>query len=378
MKTRIYFSVVAAMALAVPMVRADQVEQVNVNMTVTHAVRSGVDLRSMSEDVRQAMKEAVKDAVQSLAKKGVPKDKTISLLPLRGDPGDYLGGLLKTAVTDGGFTYVEGGSDPVWDAILKEVEWDERKEDMLDAKTLEKFGKLKATQMLMYGGVREASAHENYSFVEIELHLTSVATKQHVWGGSFSKRIYKAGQAEGLISLDPGIRKVIATSIDETLGAIKDAPKLKGVRTIALVPLAGDIDSIIGALVRDALSKTALYPKEVDAQTLAEARSLLREQPSTADAVLYGVVHDISRVPWKNKFGQKIWRISTDVQLSIQDVKSGEILWSGSATQVSEDVDKATLWELFLRYKPVVLWTGGSILVLIILSGLFRLMSRPR
>ena len=331
-----------------------------------------------SENVRQALQEAVADARAAMEEGGLPAQKTISLLPLGGDQARYVEGLLKNAVTAAGLTYVEGGDDPLWDEVLEEVEWDERKADMLDPATLVTFGKLKGTQLLMYGVIRSASESGQKVFVEIELHLSSIETKEHVWGGVFAKRFYVPGQVTGIIDLDQAVREVLRNAVEKGAAGLGSSGKIAEIRTVAVVPLAGDIDGYVRGLAENMLSQTKLYPKNLDVGTLAEARQLLRDQPKQADALLYGAVRDLSRKVQDVQPFKTTYEINAEVQLRIQSASTGEILWSATLSGQGEDVETTSLWEAFLANRRIVLWAAGGLAALMVLGMFFRATRRAR
>jgi len=120
---------------------------------------SGLAVRAQQpEEVRAALRLAGADIQSALAASTLPKDKPLAILPVRGDSNGYILGILKTAITGAGLLCVEGKGDPFFDEVLKEVAWDERKEDMLDTNTIVKFGQLKAAKLLAYAFIREAWA----------------------------------------------------------------------------------------------------------------------------------------------------------------------------------------------------------------------------
>ena len=143
------------------------------------ALRDDVSIRPVVNVLMDKVVSALKSA-------DVPRDKTIAILPIPGDRDGMLSNQLKIALTKAGLVCVEGKEDPMWDAILKEIEWDERKEDMLDATTLDKFGKLKSAQLLLYGFARMWTFWDVAAWAETELHVTSIETKRHLWGDTLS------------------------------------------------------------------------------------------------------------------------------------------------------------------------------------------------
>ena len=128
------------------------------------------------------------DVSAALKESGIAADVPISALPFPGDRDRYLEGLLKNAVTAAGLNYVEGRGDPMWDAIVNEIIWDWRKNDVLDEATLTKFGRLQAARRLLYGHIIVERDDEDELRAELWLHISSVETKQHLWGRTFVKR----------------------------------------------------------------------------------------------------------------------------------------------------------------------------------------------
>ena len=338
------------------------------------------------EEVRQALRLTTADIQAALAKSGLPKDATIAILPVKHDADDYALGILKNAATGAGLQCVEGKEDPFVQEVFKEIEWDERKDDILDGATLAKFGKLKTAKLLMYGVVRDSSGSGGRGYAEVEIHVSSIETKQHLWGQVFANRFYSATDMQGLTVLDPNMRQVIRESFERAATALKSNAKLKDTRTIAIVPLAGDMDRFFTGQVESMVSKTQFLPKQLDTATLGETRALLRDNPQAADAVLYGAIRDCYRKPLHVHPDQVEYDINAAVQLTIQDSKTGNILWSDLIeARGTDSTPKLNWWEMTLRYGPGVLAGKWYVLVpllgfagLIVLLVFFRLMRRAR
>jgi len=255
-------------------------------------------------------------------------------------------------------------------------------------KTLVKFGKLKATKLLMYGIVREASLTPRKAFVEIELHLSSLETKQHLWGQVFARRYYLPGQAQGIVDIDDAVREVLRQAFNTAAQSLRTSEKLKAVKTVVLVPLAGDIRGYITGLAENMVSQTPnLVPRDLGVQTLAEGKRQLRDQPQQADALLYGAIRDLSRELEKEEFQKKTYRINVEVQLKIQEAKSSDVLWSETlhvtSTDVVQDQDlEDQAWFFFKKNPKVAMWIGGAIVAvilgLIIVVMFLKAVRRPR
>lgn len=342
------------------------------------------------EDVRQALRVMVREAVQpSLSKSGLPADKTISILPISGDQDRVLMGLLKHAIQDAGLKCVEGKNDPFWNDVLAEVEWDERKADILDTQTLVTFGKLKATQFLMYGFVREATTSGQRVFVEIELHVSSIETKAHIWGDVFAQRIYKDNAIRGIVEIDESVRRVLAETFEKGRASLTDAAgQLGEIDTAALVPLAGDVDGYVTSRVEALLSRSTVTPKNLNVSTLGEAEALLRDNPSRADAIVHGSVRDLSRER-KNRhylrdgnFMVIDHEVRAEVQLKLQESETGAIPWSTTLTAMTIDPVEITWSDLIYEHPKeaikLALGTVGVIVLLIVIGMFLRSTRRVR
>lgn len=346
--------------------------------------------QEFEEDVRQAIQATMRDAAASIRDSRIPVGVPVSCLPLANDRGAYVEGQIKMAVGEGGHQYVEGKTDPFWDAVMEEVAWDTRKADMLDAKTLVAFGKLKATKILIYGVVRAAEKSGRRVFVEIELHASSIETKEHLWGGNFAKRYYLPGpdQIVGLIDIPVEVREPmkaqLAAKVVQSLE--QAAGKLQPIRTVAYVPLAGDLDQYATFMLRDAVSRSRLNPKSLDLGTLGEARLLLRDQPAQADALLHGAVRDMSQRLDSRTFATTTWQVTAEVQACIEQISSHDILWSDTVSVSERFTERMTWWEIwaekvypYLQDHPFA-WIipVAIVLGLIILSKMIRAGTRVR
>jgi len=299
------------------------------------------------DDVREAVSEALIQA-QTALKSAPFGNKTVAVLPFPGDTSGYFAGKLKNQLTSLGFTCIEGKEDPMWDEIMKEIAWDERKDDILDPDTLVKFGKLKAAQILLYGKVVTLDRNTERIYVELELHATDLATKQHLWGGTFAARVYKGKDVQGIISLDNNLRFLLKKNFDaakESLNSPEYASKLNDVKSIAVIPLTGDIDQYLTGLAIEMLTATRHLPKRPQIPSLSLLRTEAKTDPSVADAVFYGAVRDLHRTTPETKVADRktLHEVSTvhaDIQLFIEDLKTGNILWSKTVTlaeTVTED-----------------------------------------
>ncbi len=337
------------------------------------------------DEARQALRLAGADIQAALAKSVVPKDLPVAILPVKSDPSGYVMGILKTAVTGAGLQGVEGKEDELVQEIFKEIEWGERKDDILDTNTIARFGRLQAAKLLLYAFVREASGENGRGFAEIEVHVSSIETKQHLWSGIFARRFYAPNQPVGPVDLSPEIRQAIKASFSKLATGLKAADKLRDVHSVLIVPLAGDADQFVTGLTEDSLASTPYSPRQLDVRTLADARALLRDDPKAADAILYGAVRDLSMRKMNEYPDHTEYQINASVQLAIQASPAGNVLWSDTVETTTPYVLKQTWWEMVQKYGPMVVFHSKLLIIplavivgLIVLALFFRVMRRAR
>ncbi len=341
---------------------------------------------SFDDAMRQAIQGAVDQAKVALAQSSIPKTSAISALPISGDREEYAEGLLKIAVTDAGKTFVaRNAEDGVFNEILKEMAWDERKSDMLDPATIDKFGALKSTQILLSGTLRVIESASTHVFAEIELHAFSIKTKEHVWGGVFAKRYYIPGDkmAKGLSEIPVQIRSVMQEKLTSlAVKSLQAQDKLAAVKTVAYVPFSGDVDFYSTYIFRDAVTKTDLAMRNLGLNTVGEARVLLRDKPLEADALATGALRDISIEPVVEKStpNSTVWRVNVEFQAAIENAATGDILWSDTVLASSEFTEKLGLWGWVCANLPWIaehqgLAVAGGIVAIIVLAVLFRMIA---
>jgi hypothetical protein len=328
------------------------------------------------EDERQAIRTAVDAAVDDMS--GISKSEGILVLPIRGDRSQLAEGALKAALSRAGYNVVEPADQEVWAKILEEIEWAERKEDILDAGTLVKFGAIQGARQVAYGALVQVDSTPERVYAELALHAASLATRQHVWGGQYAERRYLAADVKGAVPIDPNVSTVLAAlgrQIEVSVAAAADRPA----GAVAIVPLAGDTDGYVTAMVRDALSRAGVNLRDLDVRTSAQAQRLLRDDPAKADAILAGGVRDLSVVRRQPDPSTSVEEIRVVVQVAIRNAQTGQIVWSGTFGEVQRFSEKQTLWELARGVDPKIwLYGGGGLLVLMFLAAFLKATQRVR
>ena len=162
-------------------------------------------------DVRDAIRALVSGSVrESLAAASIPAGRAIVVAPIAGDRDGEVRGQLKNALTAAGLVCVEA-SDDMWEAIMKELGFNEGFKDMLDPRSMTRLGELLPSEVMLYGRVRASrtppqgrrrrAAAPGAPDVELSLHAADLRTRRHVWGGDFQSE--KGDVPPGLPPPDP-------------------------------------------------------------------------------------------------------------------------------------------------------------------------------
>ena len=386
-------AVALALVLAVGAAQA-QTQPIIQTQTLAEVHAEFLKRPEFTEDCRQALRECAKDIQAALARSSLPKNQPLAILPVTRDNNYYIIGLLKNSATGAGLTCVEGKEDPMIVELFRELGEDIRKSDVQDPKStvgifnpekLDQFGHLLGAQMLMYAYLRDLSGGDGRGYAELEVHVTSIPTKKHLWGQTFARRFYSSPKVVGHIDIGPEVRAMLKASFDDVPAKLRASQKLKGVRNVAFIPLAGDQDGYITGLAQQALSESQLYPKDINLSTRSEAQAMLRDNQQVADALLFGAVRDFHMRKRNNYPDREVFDLISSIQLTLQSGKSGEVLWSDTIEGRGEYVKGKSWWEMLLQYGPVALFHKWYILIpllvllgLVVLAMFFRTMRRAR
>ncbi|MBQ7651574.1 MAG: hypothetical protein IJS15_11480, partial [Victivallales bacterium] len=194
-----------------------------------------------SENERQALNEAIRDAKQDIAAKGAPlRDRNILLLPFRGDNDSYFFKNMKAALLESGLRVIEEENSKEFQAMADLFKWDDCMKDLIMPQDLLKFGNLRGAQVIFYGRIREISSSKERVYAEIELFASQIETREVLWGGIFAGRYFAGGNIIGRFSEDIDIVNGINESFKLFDKALKESANLERIKSkkIAILSLA--------------------------------------------------------------------------------------------------------------------------------------------
>ena len=168
------------------------------SMAIPSATQAQYDVRKSApptefpREVRASLRELIGGEVrESLKDASIPSGHAIVVAPISGDLDNETRNQLKNAISAAGLVCVEA-SDDKWEAIMKELGFNEGFKDMLDQRTMTRLGELLPSEVLLYGKIRTSRGMAGGKRVpakapdvELSLHAADLRTRRHVWGRDF-------------------------------------------------------------------------------------------------------------------------------------------------------------------------------------------------
>ena len=351
------------------------------------AVSAGANLQRALD---QTISEAAQEAAKKLNDTKFDEVKNIAILPLWGecdaDTKSYILGAIQSQIIGGPYRVMERDTE-AWENLLGEVQWGTLREDVMDQKTVQRFGNIEGCDAIVYGTIRECASNPstNNAITRLTLRMGIVETGEAKWSSGEIKKVKIVAQAPMAL---PDVDSALVSAIN--LAAEKAAESLKtrslNIKGFAFFPLLGkDDDNYVSDVLQSHLTKIGGSPIPVSQmqwqeylvanssapQRVEMMRNFAREKGCSV--LMYGTVNECRVLERKYK---AIVRMT----LSMVNVETGESVWSPG-----EIVGKVWLdWQDIIRLAvsdPIVWVLGGLIVLLIIwraFKKLFLSATRPR
>lgn len=132
--------------------------------------------------LRLATDQAVSQAADQLAHTNFQGVKKVAVVPLRGDNDGYATTTLKSAITRTPYELF-ARDDAEWNDLLREIQWGVQREDVMDAETVKRFGRIKGVDAIMFGTIWDRSTNMwgTRGRVKLTVYLGEVETGRILW-----------------------------------------------------------------------------------------------------------------------------------------------------------------------------------------------------
>lgn len=172
------------LSLGLLFVGSTQAQNNKASFSKPYTLPEGIDLDKFKDAAQQAAADVWKNYVSNATEFKVT---SYAVLPLQKDvEGDYVALQLRNQ-----FTEVCGPQglqlysrvDPDWDLLLKEIAWGENYADTMDQSTVQKFGRIKGVQALVFSRLTGATKTDTEGVkVRLNVQIFEVETGQQLWG----------------------------------------------------------------------------------------------------------------------------------------------------------------------------------------------------
>ncbi len=351
-------------------------------------------LTSAKAELGRALDQTINEVAQEAAKKlkqtSFGDIKNIAVLPLWGDCAaetkSYIVNTIQSEIVGGPYKVMERNTQ-AWDTLLGEIEWGNLREDIMNAATVQRFGRIEGCNAIVYGTVRECAedAGTGRAVTRLTLKMGVVETGEVKWSSGEIKSVRIVGPtALPRPNMDPALIRAINQLTANAVVGLKG----KNVNTsnFAFFPLLGqDEDGYFTEVLQAELTKAGCNPAPIAKTEWQEYLVANSRRPESVeamrdfskrkgyDAFLYGSVNECRIVPRK-------YKALARATLTMVGAQSGEAVWSPGEIRGQSYLDWLDIPALAVA-DPLV-WVVGGIIVLLIVwrtfAKLLKSATRPR
>jgi len=338
----------------------------------------------------QTINEVAQEAAQKLKQTSFEDIKNIAVLPLWGDcdpeTKNYIVTTIQSEIIGGPYKVMERNTQ-AWDTLLGEIEWGNLREDIMNADTVQRFGRIEGCDAIVYGTVRECTDYpaSGRAVTRLTLKMGVVETGEAKWSSGEIKSVRIVGAtAPPRTDMDPAIIRAINQLTANAVAGLKG----KNVNTsnFAFFPLLGqDEDGYFTEVLQAELTKAGCNPAPIAKTEWQEYLVANSRQPESVeamrdlakrkgyDAFLYGTLNECRIIPRK-------YKALARATLTMVGTESGEAIWSPGEIRGEARLDWQDIPAIAVG-DPIVWVVGGIIILLIVwraFARLFKSATRPR
>ncbi len=139
---------------------------------------------SDADTLRRAVDVALAGAERAVQAMKLPAGiRTIAVIPLRGDDDGYVTARVRDLISGTDYALCTR-DDRVWQDLMAEIrDWTEKRTDIMNPETVQKFGKIEGVDAILYGTVWDKSVNlwSIRGHVKLSLALADVETGRELW-----------------------------------------------------------------------------------------------------------------------------------------------------------------------------------------------------
>ena len=337
----------------------------------------------------QTINKVAQEAAQKLNETNFQDITNIAILPLWGDCSPqtkaYIGNMIQSQIIGGRYKVIERDAQ-TWDSLLGEVEWSVLREDIMNAATVQKFGKVAGCDAIVFGTIRECAEYpeRRLAITRLTLKMSVVQTGEARWSSGEIKSAQTLIPVVPSPPLDPALLRAVSRLSSSAVAGLK-GKNISAVK-FGLFPLLGqDQGGYVTDVLQAELTKAGCNPAPIsrvewDEYLAANYRSVPTVEAMSDfanrrgyDAFLYGTVSEC-------RILERKYKALVGVTLNLVNAKTGEVIWSPGELRGRAWLDLRDI--LIVASGDPVVWVLGGVVVLLIVwrafAKLFRSATRPR
>jgi len=298
-----------------------------------------------------------------------------------------------------------------WDTLVDEIDFANRRSDVMDGESIQKFGRIQGVDSLLYGDIREARMVDDQAVVRLALTLAEVETGQILWSGN----------VEGEYSIIPepqplpeNVRRAAINAAGDAAGRLRDwGEEREDTVQVFFLPLDGEsgrqiTDLIVGEIVGAGGERLRFYspPSESETRRMLDRLAADLYGPGASDeAHRQRIAEQLGQIAAGMPADEETVPVSAVLMGRVTGITESEEL-HGAATRVTANLqminplDHRNLWSANIEgaymgdaaediltrlrihitdnFGMVVAVAVGALIILFVFSKMLKAVTRPR
>lgn len=227
-----------------------------------------------------------------------------------------------------------------WDKLVGEIDFANRRSDVMNSETIQKFGQIHGVDALLYGTIREAAQEvEAGAVVRLAMTLADVETGEILWQRNIMGRYEKPADVGALTK---GVRKAAIQAAGNAAADLKQkSARFSEPANVFILPLQGEkgiriTELLVGEMVNASGDKVQFFslPAEPARQRMMRriADDLYQDRGITADSEeMQRITRQLEQMFSQNKAGDG----------GRKNVKAANAVLTGRVTGITREEEQA-------------------------------------
>lgn len=298
-----------------------------------------------------------------------------------------------------------------WDTLVEEIDFANRRSDVMDRGSIQEFGRIQGVDSLLYGDIREARIVDDQAVVRLALTLAEVETGEILWSSNVEGEYSITSQPQ---PLPENVRRAAIAAAQNAADRLHDwGGNLDDTVQVFFLPLQGEnggllTDIMVGELVGKGGDRLRFFspPSESDTRRMLDRLAEDLYGPgASSEAHRQRIAEQLGQIAASKSNGDRVVPVNAVLMGRVTGVNESEEL-QGTATRVSVNLqiinplNHRNLWsanvkgaysgdaaeDLLTRLRiyltdniaMVAAVLAGALVILFLLGKMLKAVTRPR